>query len=98
LETSDTHHILVKSDCMSGDNYLEPLLQGHFPSSATIDLVVIDPPYGLEKADWDSSEDANKWVTENIPRIIDYCTFHERFDPTVKFLIFHHFDNPHFWV
>lgn len=98
LESSDTHHILVKSNCMLGEDYLEPLLQSHFPRSATIDLVVIDPPYGLSKANWDTSEDAQEWVTNNIPKIIDYCTVHEQFDPCVKFLIFHHFDNPNFWV
>lgn len=93
-----TTHLLVNKSSECAATLLPDLISGRLPEKSLISLVVIDPPYGLDKAHWDTPEAAEKWASQIIPKFLEDTLklncFHEDF----KIVIFHHFDTPYLEV
>ena len=92
--------MVLNKDCSQFADDLPMLIESYFPEKALVELMVIDPPYGLNKARWDSAKEAEKWAQSVIPGIITSLQNVEAdfLSPTFKIVIFHHIDSDYLWV
>ncbi len=95
---SGTKHIMKYGSCETVAQDLESLLE-RIGTGARVGLIVIDPPYGLNKADWDTPELAEKFCGVIIPQILKDLTspdadLGDLFTESYRFLIFNQQDNP----
>ena len=97
---SGSTHVLDLADSQNAAHTVPDLLAAHFPNDIKIHLIVIDPPYGTNKAPWDSQEKGREWAEKIIPELVASLTkdFAQYLTPDFKLLIFHQLDNPNFWV
>lgn len=93
-------HVVLNKDSTLFHQDLPVIIDGYMDEKALVELMVIDPPYGLNKASWDGKEEAQEWAQTLIPKIVaSLKDVGENFlSPTFKIAIFHHMDSDYLWV
>ena len=93
-------HVVLNKDSTLFHQDLPVIIDGYMDEKALVELMVIGPPYGLNKASWDGKEEAQEWAQTLIPKIVaSLKDVGENFlSPTFKIAIFHHMDSDYLWV
>lgn len=73
---------------------MEEIVQEHLPEPHQVDLVVIDPPYGYDLADWDRPSKVDAWINVYIPDLIHDVLKLECLGKNPRFVFFAPLDSP----